>query len=313
MSLALIRIRYIQAIRIIKDGGLGSVLLPFLIAFLSFASFKAYQNPGYGALTTFLLVILCFGIHLRRKDSTFAQLHLSNYHFQMYIEYILFTLPFAITALFTSHYFYFLVLLILLWFIPYLKYASTQKTTLKNLYKLFPTAHSIEWVSGLRKAAFTIVPLYVLAIATCWMRFLPLLLLWFITTSILNFYSEHESIQILKTKHSNSKNFLSEKIMKHCTYICIFYAPILLLNIIFNHDFADINVLFLMIQLALIVFAINAKYSSYVPAQQNSASNISVAIISIASIVPYLLPLPIIFAIVYYKKAIQNLNNYFHD
>jgi hypothetical protein len=110
-----------------------------------------------------------------------------------------------------------------------------------------------------------------------------------------------------------NNNFLSEKLKVHCFYVCIFYAPVLILNSIFNHDFIEINVLFLLMQFSLVIFAINAKYSSYIPAQQNIASNISVAIISIASIVPYLLPLPVIFAIVYYNKAIQNLKKYFYD
>ena len=94
--------------------------------------------------------------------------------------------------------------------------------------------------------------------------------------------------------------------------IC-FYMPILILNTLFNTDFIDINVLFLLVQFALIIFAINVKYSSYVPGQQNMASNSTVSIVSIGSIVPYLLPLPVLFAMVYYKKALQNLNNYFHD
>ena len=313
MSFALIYIRYLQAIRILKDGGLGSILLPFLIIGLSIASYKAYDNMRYGALLTAILVLLCVSIHIRRKDKKFAQLHLSNDHLQMYVEYIMLTLPFAFTAIFTPHYFYYPLLLILLWFIPYLRYSPTPKTSLKNISTLFPTAHSIEWVSGLRNSFLTILPLYALTLATCWMRFLPLLLLWIITTAILNFYSEHEAIHILRAQHNNAKDFLNEKIKVHCFYVCIYYAPVLILNSIFNHDFIEINVLFLLVQLSLIIFAINAKYSSYVPAQQNLASNISVAIISIASVVPYLLPLPVIFAIVYYKKAIQNLNNYFHD
>jgi hypothetical protein len=313
MSFALIYIRYLQAIRILKDGGLGSILLPFLIIGLSIASYKAYDNMRYGALLTAILVALCVSLHMRRKDKIFAQLHLSKYHLQMYVEYILLTLPFAITTIFTPHFFYYPLLLTLLWFVPYLSYSPTQKTNLKNISKLFATAHSIEWVSGLRNSFLTILPLYALALATCWMRFLPLLLLWLITTAILNFYSEHEAIHILRAQHNNAKDFLSEKIKVHCFYVCIFYAPVLILNSIFNHDFIEINVLFLLVQFSLIIFAINAKYSSYIPAQQNLASNISVAIISIASIVPYLLPLPVIFAVVYYNKAIQNLKKYFYD
>ncbi len=313
MSFALINIRYLQAIRALKEGGLGSVLLPFLIVGLSLGSYKAYQNIQYGGLLVLLLLLICMSLHIRRKDKTFAQLHLPNWHVQMYAEYVTLTLPFTITALFTPHYFYFPALLALLWLVPYIHYTPAQKTIFKRISTIFPSAHSLEWISGFRTSFLTIIPLYILALATCWMRFLPLLLLWFITTALLNFYNEHEALHILKAQHTHARDFLNQKIKKHCFYIACFYLPILVLNSIFNPDFIDINALFLLVQFALIIFAITAKYSSYVPAQQNIASNITVAIVSIGSIVPYLLPLPVIFAIVYYKKALQNLNNYFHD
>lgn len=313
MSFVLIHIRYLQLSRALKDGGLGSLLLPFFIAGLSFASHKAYQNLHYGALLIALLTLLCLSLHLRRKDKTFAQLHLANWHSQMFVEYILLTLPFAFTALFTKHYFYFPALLLVLWIMPYIHYAPVQKTSFKNISKIFSATHSIEWISGCRTSFLTLIPLYVLALAACWIRFLPLLLLWFMTTAILNFYSEHEALHILKAQHQHAKDFLQQKIKIHSFYICCLYAPILVLNSFFNPDFTDINALFLMVQLALLIFAINAKYASYIPAQQNLASNVTVAIVSIGSIVPYLLPLPAIFALVYYRKALQNLNPYFHD
>jgi hypothetical protein len=313
MSFALLYIRYLQAIRALKEGGLGSIMLPFVIGGLSFASYKVYQNLHHGTMLIVALALVCTSIHIRRKDKIFARLNLPNWHLQMYFEYLILTLPFALTAIFTQHFYFFPLLLILLWFIPYLRYNPSQKTMFKNISSLFPPVHSIEWIGGFRTTFFTIIPLYILAFTTCWIRFLPLLLLWFITTTILNFYNEHEPLPILKAQHNNARNFLHQKIKIHSFYIIAFYAPVLLLNCIFNPDFVDINILFLLVQLALVIFAINTKYASYVPAQKNLASNITVALISIGSIVPYLLPLPVIFAISYYKKALQNLNNYFHD
>jgi hypothetical protein len=313
MSFSLIYIRYLQAIRALKDGGLGSFLLPILIAGLSFASFKAFQNIRYGAMLILLLLLICVSLHLHRKDKTFAQLHLINWHIQMYLEYVIVTFPFTFTSIFTKNFFYFPTALILLWFVPYMHYTTAQKTNFKNISVLFPSANAFEWISGFRTSFLMLIPLYLLALATCWIRFLPLLLLWFITTALLNFYNEYEALNILKARYSNSKEFLHQKIKKHCAYVFIFYAPILILNCFFHPDFIDINVLFLFVQFSLIVFAITAKYSSFVPAKKNLASNITVAIVSIGSIVPYLLPLPLIFALLYYKKAVNNLNNYFHD
>lgn len=313
MPLALINIRFLQLVRALKEGGLGAVLLPFFISGLSIASYKAYQNIQYAPLLTGLLLFMCISLHLKRKDKRFAQLFISHWHAQMYVEYVILTFPFAFTALFTANYHLFPILLILLWIVPYIRYSPNQKTAFKNISNLFPASYAIEWISGIRTSYLSLIPLYLFAVATCWMRFLPLLLLWFLTTLIINFYNEHEALHLLKAQHTHAKDFLNQKIKKHSMFIIYLYIPVLFVNTLFNPDFLDINLLFLLVQLSLLIFAINAKYASYVPAQQNLASNITVAIISISSIIPYLLPLPLIFAISYYQKAIQNLNSYFHD
>jgi hypothetical protein len=313
MSFSLINIRLLQIKRALKQGGLGSVLLPFFIVGLSLASFKAFQDTHYGLLVIGLLLMVSISIHLKRQDKRFSRLFIANWHTQMYLEYVLLSIPFAATALLTPNYFLFPLLLLALWLVPYIKYTPTQKTVFKNISKLFPASYAIEWISGIRVSFLSFITLYLFAIITCWMRFLPLLLLWLITTMILNFYNEHEALQILKAQHNHAKNFLNQKIKKHCMFLIYLYSPVLFLNALFNPDFIDINILFMLVQLALLIFAINAKYASYIPSQQNLASNITVAIISIGSIVPYLLPLPIIFAISYYNKALKNLNPYFND
>jgi hypothetical protein len=313
MTFTLLKIRYLQIIRALKEGGLGSLLLPVFIVGLSFASFKVFHDLRNASIFTIFLFVTCVYMQLKRTDKIFAQLHITNFRFQMYVEYVLLTLPFSFTALFTPHFYFFPILLLLLLVVPYINFNTVQKTLFKNISYIFPSHDSIEWISGIRSSYLSIFTLYILAVATCWLRFFPLLLLWFITTSILNFYNENEDLSILKSYEHRARNFLQHKIKKHCLYIFYFYAPILTLNALFNTDFIDINITFIMVQFALITFAITNKYASYVPAQKNIGSNIMVAIVSIGSIMPYLLPLPIVFAIVYYYKAIQNLKNYFHD
>lgn len=312
MSLSLLQIRYLQVKRILTEGGLGTVLLPFLLLALSFASFKAYQSLSYAIVLIVFLFLLSLSLHLRREDKTFAQLHIHNWQVQMYIEYVLICFPFSFTALFTAYFYFFPLLLFMLILIPTMKYQSVQKTTFKNISKLFSTTFAIEWISGFRTSYLTVISLYILAIVTCWMRFVPLFMLWLLTISILNFYHEYEALPILKAHHYRAKSFLHQKLKEHGLYLIYFYIPILTINAFFNSDFIDINILFLLVQLALLFFAINSKYAQYIPAQQNVSTNIIVAMLSVAAIVPFLLPLPVIFAAVYYKKAIQNLQNYFH-
>lgn len=310
---SLLNIRFLQIKRALQDGGVGSVLLPFFIIVLSYATFKAYQNQFYGLLLIAGLALFCLSLQIARKDKSFARMQLPQWRLQMCIEYVLLTLPFSLTALFTRHFYYFPFLLCLLWFIPYVQYQPVQKTVFKSISKLFPSAIAIEWISGFRKSFLSIIPLYIIAVAVCWVRILPLLLLWFITTIILSFYNESEPTVILKANHNSAKQFLNEKINKHSLYITCFYTPVLIVNSFFNPDFVSINLLFVLIQISLVIFGLSYKYSSYVPNQINQAASTTVSMVSIGSIVPFMLPLPVVFALVYYKKALQNLTHYFHD
>jgi len=146
MSFKLIHIRFIQLIRVLKEGGFGSVLLPILIAVLSFASFKAYQNQMNGLLLIAVIMVFCVSLQMARNDNLFAQLQIPNWHIQMFAENVLLTLPFSITALFTSNYYYFAILLLLLCFVPYIRYSAVKKASFKSISKLFDAAHSIEWI-----------------------------------------------------------------------------------------------------------------------------------------------------------------------
>jgi hypothetical protein len=260
-----------------------------------------------------LLLMFCVSIQLSRKDKNFVRLHVSDWYVQMYLEYVFLTLPFATSALFTAQYYHFPLLLLILYVVPRLQLNRDKVTLLPNLSKLMHPANSVEWIAGIRTSVYSLLPMYLVALFGAPIRILPLLLLWLITATIMNFYHEFEDLQTLKAKHLHATQFLNHKIKVHSQRLALLCSPILIINAAFNPSFIDINILFLMNQITLLVFAISMKYSSYVPSTKNSAANIIVSLITISAVVPYLLPLPLIFAIIYYKKAIQNLKHYFHD
>lgn len=313
MTYPLLRIRYCQLLRIIKEGGLGSILLPFFIAGLVKAAYVGYYQEDHAIAITGILLLLCVSLQLSRKDKSFVRLHVSGWHRQMYLEYVLLTIPFAITALFTKQYYHFPLLLLILFFVPRLHINRPKVTLIPNLSKLLNPSDSIEWIAGIRASIYTLLPIYLLAIAGSFVRILPLILLWLMTATIINFYNEFEDVQSLRAIHQNARKFLHHKMLVHAKRIIFLYSPILIVNAIFNPSFIDINILFMLVQVALIIFAINMKYSSYVPATKNNTANSIVSLMVMSAVVPYLLPLPLIFAFIYYKKAIRNLNQYFHD
>ena len=154
---------------------------------------------------------------------------------------------------------------------------------------------------------------HVLAIGLSWFRILPLFLLWFITVTIVSFYTECEPLHILKRDDLSAKIFLQQKLMKHSKYILLLYIPVLVINTFFNIEYLVLNLLFIPIQLALVWYAICLKYSGYEPNKNSIGNSILLSLVSVGSIVPYLLPIPLLMAIGTYGKAVRNLKNYLND
>jgi hypothetical protein len=170
-----------------------------------------------------------------------------------------------------------------------------------------------EWKSGVRQSIFFLIPLYILAIVFCWFKVLPLLLLWLINSTIASFYSEHESLQILRVHQLGAKPFLHHKLVSHCKLFLLLNLPIVIVNTMFNPSLWYVTIVFLPVQLSLLCFAILYKYASYEPNQKNKANSFIVSLVVVATIIPFLTPIPIIMACRYYYKAVHNLKHYLHD
>jgi hypothetical protein len=130
---------------------------------------------------------------------------------------------------------------------------------------------------------------------------------------ISSFYLENEPVHILREGNKTARKFLSGKIKINITYILVLYSLPVIINAIFVREFLMLTLLFIPVQVALVCFAINLKYSTYKPQTNQLGNNVAFSIIAILSAMPYFLPIPVILAIVYYYKAENNLNTYLHD
>ncbi len=308
----LLKIRLIQLKRELNLAGFGVIIVFGLLWLLIYASYSTFQKtPDAYYLTAFIFMV-CVWIQYARNDKLFVFSHIHKPHLAIYSEYVALTLPFAISSLLTVNWFCYPVLLAGLLVVPFLKQTSKQKTYFKNISAIIP-ASDFEWISGFRKSFACLIPLYVLAIGFSWLKILPLFLLWFITVTISSFYDEFESLQIVKEGNLRSAKFLRQKLIRHSKYIVLLYSPVIVINTVFNSEYWVLNLLFIPIQLSLLSFAIYLKYSSYEPGKRSIGSNIVLALVSLGSIIPFLLPIPLLMAVVYYGKAKNNLDNYLHD
>ena len=308
----LLNIRLIQIKRELNHAGLGIFIILGLFLFLIYSSFLIFQKtPDAFYLTAFVFYV-CFSIQSYRKDKLFVYNHIQNPRSEIYTEYFVIAFPFMVTSLFTKNWFCFPVLLAALGIIPFLKFTIKQKTYFRGISAVISPS-DFEWISGFRKSFIFLIPLYILAIGLSWFRILPLFLLWFITVTIVSFYTECEPLHILKRDDLSAKIFLQQKLMKHSKYILLLYIPVLVINTFFNIEYLVLNLLFIPIQLALVWYAICLKYSGYEPNKNSIGNSILLSLVSVGSIVPYLLPIPLLMAISTYGKAVRNLKNYLND
>lgn len=309
-SLLYIRLRQLKR----EIDGLSLYIIPIIAiaAYIVFVTFKEFQKSQNGIYIIIALSLLCLSIQLSRKDKTFVFKHIDKPHVQIFFEYVVLTLPFSISCIVTKSWYCYPLLLCILFFIPLLKFEFRQKTTFKNLSHII-APKNFEWLSGFRKQYVLITVLYLLAIGFCWLKILPLFLLWFLTIIIISFYSECESIQVLRESNKTAKRFVLAKLKACFIYVLILYIPIIIINTFFNPDFLIINLLFILIQISLLGFAICFKYSSYTPNKFKIGNNLPLSIVALCSALPHFLPIPTILFCIYFYKAKDNLKQYLHD
>jgi hypothetical protein len=308
----LLNIRLLQIKRELKHTGAGVIILSAIFVFLIYVSYITFQKTPDAYFLTLSLLLICIIFQTARKDKSFIFNHIENPEKEIYYEYLVLTFPFAITALLTENRICYPVLICALTVVPFIKYTPAQQTYFKNISKIIP-ASNFEWISGFRKSFPFIIPIYFLAVAFCWFKLISLFLLWFVTVTIASFYTENESLRILKAGGFNSAEFLKHKLFTHSKYLIIIYTPLLIVNLIFNFEYWPLIILFIPVQTALLCFAICLKYSDYRPGMNSSANNIILMLVSFGCVIPFLLPVPLIMAVLFYKKALNNLDNYLYD
>lgn len=313
MRFPLIKIRLLQFKRQLLSIG----IIYFALVFLSMLFAIYFVYTGYLKIDSAFKISAAIAgtiifIHISRKDLQFIHGHVEHPVQNIFSEYALFTFPFISLCLVTKQWFYFPVLLLIFYCIATIRIKKISKTFLPGVSK-FIRSNNFEWISGVRKNSIFLLIIYFLALSTSWMEIVPLVFLLLITAVISSFYYECESLQILYASAENGKDLLKTKIRNHSLQLLILFSPVITINSIIHPGIIWINILFVSLQLLFLIFAILLKYAVYSPNDNLSQNSILFFFAFLGSIIPFLLPLPLIMNIRNYKKAKANLNHYFHD
>ena len=259
-----------------------------------------------------LIAFLIFSIQVNRKDKRFIRTASENAYKAVFTEYFILSLPFTAMSLFTPNWYCFILTTGAIFIASFIDITFNQTTKIKNLSKYIPP-NNFEWIGGVRKNLYLILFIYILALALCFLNFVSLFLLWFLSTIILSFYIECEPLNLLLLNEEKPGRFLIKKTKEHAKIFIFFTLPILIAYTIFNFETFWITVFIFCCFLINLFFGITLKYSSYQPNEKLVVNNTLMAIAQTGIIIPFLIPIPLLMSLRNYQRAKENLSNYLDD
>lgn len=310
--LVLLKIRWLQVKRgLIQLGILYSLIVAVGLAVLLFLFYTFINQPEYSIYVMPGIVATVLSIHLNRKDISFINKQVPLPIANIFFEYLSVCMPFILMMLFSTKPLLVFPLLLSLFLISFIKTKNTYRTALPFLSAIVKP-YSVEWLGGIRRNRWVIIPCYVAAIATLGFKIVPLAFIWVMTATITSFYVECESKQEFYL-FSSAKQLFRFKLKSALILYSKYVLPLLIINSCIHTDAILINLIFFISQLILILLAIALKYSLFTPNSILSGSNVIMSIAVIASAIPFLFPVPLLMAIRSYRKALSNLSTYYYD
>lgn len=310
MRLALVKIRLKQLSRSLNGMGAFILALPILIGVLCYGLYRFLQDPISAKVILLLSILSLLQIHLRRKDLNFLKHHIKGFRLEITFEYFILSIPILLLFIITGNLLAAFVFIIACLILPFIPSPASKAQTLNPFLNFIP-ANAFEWRSGIRKYWYYLLPLILLSIIFCWVRILPLILIYIATTIIFTFYQQSESLAMLKVQGKNRGHFLRKKCANHLLLLNLIILIPLGLNYLFQpSDGWLVLILFLGLNM-IYLFVIFLKYANFEPERDLSSNGLTVALASLCPVIPYLAPIPIIFCFIFFFKARKNLKLYF--
>lgn len=310
---SLLKIRFLQIFRELAKAGWWAVLITvFIYITLLIKIIRPSVALLSGSELTLLFIAIIFSINSFRKDKRLLKLILpENYKFYLFIEYIVFSLPFSSPYLFSD----FKIGIIIFWLLCFLivQIDISAKINLLNqpiILKRFISSNNFEWISGLRKNQYLIILLYALGIIISYWHFAGFITLGLITFLFSTFYIDCESQIILTLEIQNSRNFIIHKLKTHLWQYTKFIFPFLICYFLHYPDKYIFYVPLLLAYYANFAVFILNKYKSYIPNTHLSSNLVIASMCFFGIFLPYLFPISFILLFVFYRKSITNLKDY---
>jgi hypothetical protein len=311
----LLKIRFLQLYRELVKAGWWAVLVALVIyGMVVIKIVRPSVALLQGSELIFVFLLFIFSINSIRKDKRLLkQIFPDSFKIYLFVEYLIFSLPFTIPYLFSNFKIGIIIFLFFCFLITQLD--ISVKINPKNqtiLLKKFIATNNFEWMAGMRKNQYLIILLYLFGIVISYWHFAGFITLGVITFIFSDFYNNCESQFILTLNENNSRGFIISKLKSHLWQYTKIILPLLFCYFIHYPEKYLLYLPLLLIYYANFTVFILNKYKSYIPNARLHSNIVIVGLCFLGMFVPYLFPISIILVFVFYSKSITNLKDYFH-
>jgi|GEM_PF-714963 len=306
-----LKIRWLQLSRILSEVGLIRivVLLLFCLPLVAMIP-KLFISVPWLASAAWLAFIL--SIHISRKDNTFLKLYFGHFaKFILLVEYQLLGIPATALLIYAQNSWPAFVLLVVLCILPYIK-GTTRKIYFSVNNLPFLPARAFELKAGLRTNYIGIVASVLIGTILAKFIVLPLLSIFILTIILASFNLFCESALMVQTFNKASNRFLLDKIFTQAVFIFLLFLPIntafLLFHMSYWYLLLTVNAMAFTIHTLSICF----KYAMYMPGEELKGNNLLIGLAIGCFFIVFLAPVPFVLLILYYNKALKNLNRFLY-
>ncbi len=293
--------------------GIGLIRIIFLIGLIGFFGLFLYtktSDKSTSQLVSIGLLSLITAIQLRRGDKLFLKSHFSNYKLLILAEYLVISFPIFLLLVVHRQWgslLYFLSLLLIVHFDLKPRYSS-----LNTKLQAFIPSDSFEWIAGIRKQLFIIMPIWIISAGTSFFIHSVPIAIFILGISTFSFYEKGEPYQMILSYEINAKKFLFLKVKRQIQFFSILTIPLIGLFLVFNFNRWYIPITEYFIFCFIHIYVIMTKYAFYEPNKKSPAAQ-TIGGIGVGGVIPIFLPVVWVLTIWFYIKSINNLNYYLDD
>lgn len=292
---------------------LGLLYIIPILALLVLVEIVVFSQFADLSSTLMLLAIFTGAIlliHFSRQDGHFLFVAVEQRVLSVYTEYAFYSCV-LLSIFFSDKWYLFFALQAVLFSIAYIpiKVRASGGSAFSQISRVLPI-ENFEMISGFRRSYGFIIPVLAATIGLSFVPYLEMVLFLLLNFILADFFFENEPTSFLLVRKMSPSQFIWRKVRVNLKIYLLLTIPSVVLYAFFNMDTFLLVLMSYVISLLNLFFFIVTKYAFYHP---NSKAQVKVAIFGVvvfSVLLPFFAIYTAIASIVYYRKAIQNLESH---